>query len=56
MKPGGNDEPKGWDCSVKVSVHFISVGSLKKNKFSAFGVPLSLVGLTLSILAPKWLP
>ncbi len=33
MKPGGKDGPEGQDCSVKVSVHFINVCSLKKPNF-----------------------
>ncbi len=33
MKPGGNDGPGGWDCSMKVSVHFINICPLKKPNF-----------------------
>ncbi len=33
MKPGRNEGPEGWDCSMKVSVHFINVCPLKEPNF-----------------------
>ncbi len=33
VKLGRNDGPRGWDCPMKVSVHFINVCPLKKPNF-----------------------
>ncbi len=33
VTPGGNNGPGGWDCSMKISVHFINVCPLKKPNF-----------------------
>ena len=52
MNSCGNDGPGGWNCSMKISVHFISIYPLKKSNFCPFSPPL-VVSL-LSILAPKW--
>ncbi len=41
VKPGGNGEPGDWDCSMKVSVHFINICPLKKPIFQPLWHALS---------------